>query len=439
MKTLSSALNPYQCTEYYEITHGINIDCFLYKEEFKIQRAWIEMLSDIKYLNNDEALKLIDSLNDLYKQIEDNVYVWKIENEDIHMSIERFLTYKNGDLGKKIHLGRSRNDLIATTLKLFLSNQALELSQNIKTLCETLVKLAERGVEIIIPSYTHSQAALPIRLGHLWNFHAINFLEDIKSFRHLNLKLLEVMPLGSSAISGTHLPINLSKLATKLCFKKPPLNSLHGVSDRDFIIQTAQAVSLFGLHLSRLCEEIIFWSSSLVKIFSLPTEWSSGSSIMPHKKNPDFFEILRAKAKKFILLSTHVTTINSDLMSGYASDFHEQKKIIVLALNELKELLSFLPMALSKIDFNNENAQKLLNQKEILSTDRVHALVSEGMSFRNAYLLIAGQITDTKESSPSLKREEITFLSSVESRNNCGGTSKEQVTKTSQWIKNKIL
>ncbi len=264
-------------------------------------------------------------------------------------------------------------------------------------------------------------------MAHIWNFHALNFYNDFRRFANCNTDLLETIPLGSGAITGTHLDIDLTSIANQLGFQRGPINSIHGTSDRDWLIEVSQKISICALHVSRLCEDIIFLSSSPVQLIELPTDWSSGSSMMPNKRNPDFFEIVRAKSKRLIALNTEILTLNLGIASGYSSDFHEQKRSIVKGVRELQEIASAFGRAILGIKLNQTRAEELLEQGHILATDIANELVKHGRPFREAYSEVASRICAAQFDSKQIGRPETSFESSVENRNNLGGTSRKRV------------
>lgn len=432
MRTLSTALNTNQAEGFYILTHGIDVDRVLYKEELTVQRAWAQALCRAGLLTSDETQLLVSALNTIESEMRENTFEWRRDDEDIHMNIERALTQRLGELGKRLHLGRSRNDLIATTIKLYLANQCLNIGNHLKSYVETIVNLAQRDIDILTPSYTHSQAAQPVRFGHIWNFHAVNFLNDAKRFYAIRNQILSVMPLGSGAVAGTHLAIPLESLAKNLGFNNPPINSIHGISDRDSVIEIAQGIALMALHINRLCEDVINWSSSAMRLVDLPRAWSSGSSMMPNKRNPDFFEVVRTKCKGFMQLQTHVTAINTSLTSGYASDFHEQKRVIVENIEDLLTMLPIVEQAVASINVNATRANELLPNGHILATDVANKLVDEGLSFRDAYKVVAERIDACEQSGtqvlPNINQSFVTAIEgAIENRSNFGGTARKRI------------
>lgn len=436
MNILSTKINQKLAQGFYEATHGIDIDKFFYREEFEVQLAWIKELHLSSYISIEEYQILKNGLLQIRSEIGEDRFLWCIEDEDIHLSIEKHLIHRCGSIGKKIHLGRSRNDLVATSLKLYTAQKCQQLMTSILNIANSLLNLSFNHIDLIVPAYTHSQAAQPIRISSLWLFHAINFQNDIEQLSLCYKKCLRWMPLGSAAISGTHLNLNLERLASALNFNSPPINSVHAVSDRDDSIDLCYCISKIGLHLSRFCEDIIRMSSTPLGIIQLPEEWASGSSIMPNKKNPDFFEIARSKSKKFILLSQETLQSVSCLSSGYSSDFHELKRTLIEQIEHFQRFLSYFPTVISSLKVNLKNSNIALQNGHILATDLANQLVQQGLPFREAYTKVADLIVNAEKSNTSLKTEGITFESSVELRNNRGGTSKAQILDSITQVKN---
>jgi argininosuccinate lyase len=435
LKTLATSLNQNQAEGFYQVTQGMDADPLLYREEIEVQKAWIKGLTDAALLRQQEQDLLLAALDAMASEMRNGSFLWRIEDEDIHMSIERALTEKLGEVGKKIHLGRSRNDLIATTLKLYFANRAEEISKSLIALSQSLLAHAERDLEIILPAYTHSQAAQPIRMAHVWNFHALNFLNDLCRLQSVRKNLLRVMPLGSGAIAGTHIPIELAEIARALGFQSPPINSIHGVSDRDGLIELSSAIATLGVHITRICEDVIHWSSTSMKILDLPKQWSSGSSMMPNKRNPDFFEISRAKAKRMVALNFEVLSLNIGLTSGYASDLHEQKIALISGVRDLQSFLPNFTTALSQLTMNSRRAEELLGHGHVLATDIANDLVSQGITFRDAYRKVADLISLADQQNQQVGTEHCTYKSAIENRSNSGGTAKACIQKSMEWIR----
>ncbi len=421
---LKTAVNPGSSEGFLNLTHGMDVDPYLAKAEIRVQLAWARQLTQAQYLSIQDFAKIQLALDEAQDLIERGQYIWKISDEDIHMSLERFLTERLGELGRRIHLGRSRNDLVATTLKLHFLTECDRVARAIPKLVKALCDRAEASKKIIIAGQTHRQAGQPIRLSQLWLSYAQSFLEDYDRFKKAQEYIREECPLGSGALSGTHLKIHLLEIAEELGFRSPPGNSYRLVGDRDFLLEFGFAAATFSMHISRLCEDVIYWTSTPVGLLQLPVNYSSGSSMMPNKRNPDFFEVMRAQSKKMISQFQELIFVNTAISSSYSSDFHEQKKSAIELSHRVLKVIDPLAEAVSGIQVHETRALELAKQGAILATDYANQLVESGMSFREAYAKAAELVTkggDLEKSSG------ISLESSVEKRDSQGGTSLRQV------------
>lgn len=438
MRTLNTDINKNQTGEFFELSQGLDVDKFLVGEELAVQRSWVEVLSQGKYLNPSEAEAAHRAFNSFETEVVSGKYHWQDQDEDIHMAVERYVTEHAGDVGKKMHLGRSRNDLIATTLRLFVANSCDKVIRNTLQFVTELLKCSERDIDLIMPAQTHRQAAQPIRVSHWWNAHAVNFFSDLDRLKFAKASSLKYMPMGAGAVSGTHLNLDLNKVAFVLGFASPTLNSLQSTSDRDFISDFGSAVSMLGLHFSRLCEEIIYWTSTPVGLFKLPPAWSSGSSMMPNKRNPDAFEILRAKSKRLISKNHELMLNNISLPLGYASDLHEQKRTLLTMLQELELISNSFKLSINGLTLDTHRAKELLQQGHVLATDLSNHLVTEGMSFREAYKKTALEVSQADLKGQQVGLNLMDYEKSVELKGMSGGTAKAQVKKTIEVLKSQI-
>ena len=361
------------------------------------------------------------------------------------MNLERFVNDETNGLGKKMHAGRSRNDLIATTIKLNVADTVTEVVDLLSGLITVMIELADKNKHVIIPGMTHLQNSQPIRWSHALLGHAWALKRDVKKFQTVKENALSVMPLGSAALAGTTLHINLAKIASTLGFSSPPLNSYDSVGERDSVVDFLQAAAHFGLHLSRLAEDIIYWSSAPVGLLELSPEWSTGSSIMPNKRNPDVAELSRAKASLWMGDSSGVLTLVKGLATSYASDLHESKIPYLRVMKDLKLTLSVFTPFVKELKVNEEKAKTLLNQGHILATEMANYMTENKIPFREAYAVIAGlvevaeskkiQVHELKLSDiePYTKvinqafLDSLSFESTVEKRIHAGGSSLNQV------------
>lgn len=454
MSVLSTKRQPTKSELLANFTNGVRPDQELYKQEIAVQRAWARGLLQIGILTSNECDLITSSLLDAEQLIAKDEFNWREEDEDIHMNLERFVSDKTGGLGKKMHAGRSRNDLIATTIKLHVADSAGELIKLIESLILTITTLAENNIQVLIPGMTHLQNGQPIRWSHAILGHAWAFSRDVKKFKIVKENALSVMPLGSAALAGTTLPVDLNTMAFDLGFSSTPVNSYDSVGERDSVIDFLQACAHFGAHLSRLAEDIIYWSSAPVGLVELSPKWSTGSSIMPNKRNPDVAELARGKASLWISDATGVLTLIKGLATSYASDLHESKIPYLRVFKDVKLTLSVFTPFIAELYVNNQRANELLNQGHILATEMANYMTDKGIPFRETYAIVAGlvELADTKKVQVhELKLSEIhnltqdidqkfldsmTFENSVEKRIYSGGSCKEEITKQ---IKNLLL
>lgn len=453
MSVLTTKYQPSKSELLASFTNGVRPDKELFVQEILVQIAWADGLSAIGILNSNELTLIQDALQQASQLMLADTFEWREEDEDIHMNLERFVNEKTQGLGKKMHAGRSRNDLIATTLKLHVADSATEVMALINKLIESMVTLADKNLDVIIPGMTHLQNGQPIRWSHAILGHAWAFKRDLKKFEAVKENALSVMPLGSAALAGTTLAINLDQIANTLGFASPAFNSYDSVGERDSVIDFLLATAHFGVHLSRLAEDIIYWSSAPVGLVELSPNWSTGSSIMPNKRNPDIAELSRAKASLWIGDANGVLTLVKGLATSYASDLHESKLPYLRANKDVKLTLNIFTYFVSELTVNKTRAKSLLNQGHILATELANHLTAQGLPFREAYGVVAG-LVELAESKKIQVHElalkdiatltsgisqdflnQLTFEATVEKRKYAGGTSLEQLKKQFQLLK----
>lgn len=398
MGILTTDRNIGGAADLYAFTSGIEVDCLLAPYEIGVQKAWARGLAGANYLTAEELKDALRLLDDALEEIEDGSFEWRIEDEDIHMNLERFMTEKAGDLGKKLHTGRSRNDLIATTLRLFVKESTLTISNSTAELASALCDLAEKTAGVIVPGTTHMQHGQPVSFGHMAAAHSWAFVRDMVRLANAQAACLEYMPLGSAALAGTTVEIDLEGCANELGFASPPHNSYDAVGDRDFMIEALSAFASVAVHLGRLTEDILYWSSTAVGLVDLPKDLSTGSSIMPNKRNPDVAELVRAKASRIISLANEAHNVLKSVPTSYGSDLHELKKTFILSCGELSESLGILAPFVKGLEINLERAKELLGKGHLLATEIADALTSQGISFRDAYRKTAAlvELADAK-------------------------------------------
>ena len=374
-----------------DFNSSIRFDSRMYFHDIQGSIAHAEMLAANGIINRCESEMIIDNLLRICDDIESGELEIDCDAEDIHMFIEAELTKRIGDAGKRLHTARSRNDQVALDLRLYMRDECGELHELLVELAETLTDLAERNKDAIMPGYTHMQRAQPITFGHHLMAYVWMLFRDISRLEDAAVRMNENCPLGSCALAGTTYPIDREMTAKKLGFALPCANSLDGVSDRDYAIELASTFSIIMMHLSRLSEEIILWSSWEFKFIELDDAYSTGSSIMPQKKNPDMAELARGKTGRVYGDLITLLTLMKGIPLAYNKDMQEDKEAIFDALDTVKMTLKvFIPMVATMRPIR-ENMYRAAQKGFINATDCADYLVNKGLPFRSAYK-ITGQI-----------------------------------------------
>ena len=379
---------------------SIHFDSRMYKEDITGSMAHATMLGACGIIEKSESEKIVQGLSEILADIESGKLAIDPGAEDIHTFVESELTARLGQTGKRLHTARSRNDQVALDIRMTLKKEIDAIAADIKDLLTVLCKKAEENKGVILPGYTHLQRAQPITFGHHLMAYAAMLCRDLDRLADVK-KRMNVLPLGSGALAGTTYPIDRQMVAAQLGFDDVSANSLDGVSDRDFCIELAAALSLVMVHLSRFSEEIIMWCSWEFKFVELDDAFSTGSSIMPHKKNPDVFELTRAKCNKLQSLPQQIMMIANNLPSGYFRDLQIIKEVFLPAFQELKDCLQMTTYIMNEIKVNEhilDDDKYLL----IFSVEEVNRLAREGMPFRDAYKKVgldieAGNFSHSKE------------------------------------------
>lgn len=374
-----------------KFNESISFDHRLYIEDIEGSIAHGKMLAKIGILTDDDIKIIIDGLNEIKSEIGNGTAKLTIKNEDIHMNVESLLVEKIGPLGKKLHTGRSRNDQVALDLRLFTMKKTKTALDLIKKLLMVIVTLSEEQVEVIMPGYTHLQRAQPIRLS----FHLMAYFEMLKRdytrFEDL-LERMDDMPLGSGAMSGVNYKTDRDFIKDQLGFKSISLNAMDAVSDRDYVIEFQSAASILMMHLSRLSEEMIIWSSTEFKFIEISDRFTTGSSIMPQKKNPDAAELVRGKTGRVFGNLMGILTVMKGLPLAYNKDMQEDKEGLFDTIDTLEISLEIYIDMLKETKFLSENMKKAVKFGYLNATDVADYLVYKGMSFRDCHE-IAGKIT----------------------------------------------
>ena len=414
----------------------------LYDIEGSIAHA--TMLSEVNVLSSSELKQILDGLNQIKDEIANNQFNWSIDLEDVHMNIESRLIEICGDSGKKLHTGRSRNDQVATDIRLYLRDQVLLINNELERLLNALLDLADQEKETIMPGFTHLQAAQPISFGH----HLLAYFEMFKRDRERlqeSFKRINTMPLGSAALAGTSYPIDRERTAELLGFERISLNSIDAVSDRDFAIEFTANASLIMMHLSRFSEELILWSSAQFEFISLPDSFCTGSSIMPQKKNPDVPELVRGKTGRVTGNLISLLTLMKGQPLAYNKDNQEDKEPLFDSVDTIYNCLSIFADMDPTIEANKDNMYHSALKGYTTATDLADYLVKKGLAFRDAHDVVGKAVSyglkenkDLSEFSlDELKKlnsliekdvfDVISLEGSINARNHLGGTSPKQV------------
>lgn len=370
-----------------DFNSSISFDCRMYKEDICGSIAHATMLGKQNIISKQESEKIIEGLKGILEDIESGKLDFDMTAEDIHMFIEAELTARIGDAGKRLHTARSRNDQVAVDTKLYVRSQIDEIKAMVKDLIKVICKVALENLNTVMPGYTHLQRAQPITFAHHLMAYAEMLKRDFKRLQNARDNL-NYMPLGSGALATTTYPIDREFTAGLLGFDGVTLNSLDGVSDRDFCIELASAISLIMVHLSRFSEEIILWCSWEFKFIELDDAYATGSSIMPQKKNPDIAELVRGKTGRVTGDLMTLLGFMKGLPLAYNKDMQEDKEAIFDAIDTVKLCLkTFTPM-IETMTVNKENMKKAGQKGFINATDCADYLVKKGLAFRDAYKIV---------------------------------------------------
>ncbi|MCR4442699.1 MAG: argininosuccinate lyase [Peptococcaceae bacterium] len=371
---------------------SISFDRRLYRHDIRGSIAHARMLGEEGIITRREAAQIIAGLEEILQEIEDGKIQFSQEAEDIHMHIEAVLTEKIGPAGKKLHTGRSRNDQVALDTRLFVREEIEKTRLLLLDLVDVLVGLAGEHAETIMPGFTHLQIAQPVTLGHHLLAYTEMFKRDYGRLEDCRRRA-DVMPLGSGALAGTTFPLNREKVARELGFSRVSENSMDSVSDRDYIIEFLAALSLVMMHLSRLAEEIILWASQGFAFVELDDAYSTGSSIMPQKKNPDVAELVRGKTGRVYGDLLALLAVMKGLPLAYNKDMQEDKEALFDGVDTVQKcLLVFAPMLATAV-FRKEEMYKAAGKGFSNATDLADYLVRKGMSFRDAHRLAGSLVS----------------------------------------------
>lgn len=367
-----------------DFNSSISFDSRMFEEDIKGSIAHATMLGATGIIDKSESEKIVAGLSEILADIKSGKLDIDMSAEDIHTFVEGELTARLGQTGKRLHTARSRNDQVALDIRLTLRKEIDEISEKIKDLVSVLCNKAEENKKTIMPGYTHLQRAQPITFGHHLMAYAQMLLRDLDRLADVK-KRMNVLPLGSGALAGTTYPLDRNMVADLLCFDSVSLNSLDGVSDRDFCIELASALSLVMVHLSRFSEEIIMWCSWEFKFVELDDAFSTGSSIMPQKKNPDIAELVRGKSGRVFGDLTTLLTVMKGIALAYNKDMQEDKEAIFDAVDTVKMCLNAFTPMIDTMTVLKDNMRHAAAKGFINATDCADYLVGKGLPFRDAY------------------------------------------------------
>lgn len=388
-KILSTSINKKTSTLMDDFNSSIDVDRRLIQEDISVTRAHVDALFKLGVITKSDLAKINKGLSSIQKDFNQKKIKFTKQNEDIHMNIEFFLHKKIGDTALKLHTGRSRNDQVATDTRLWVMKSSLNLQNEIKKLMKYILKQASTHKDTIIPGFTHLQVAQPILLAHHLLAYMEMFNRDLNCF-DFSYKGSDENVLGSAALAGSNYSIDTNLLNKKLNFTKSKENSMDGVSDRDFCMYFLNACAMTAIHLSKLSAELVLWSSNSFGMFKVDAEYSTGSSIMPQKRNPDSLELIRAKANIIRTKNMEFSNIISGLPLTYFKDFQEDKKIIFEAYDELLICLRVMTDVMKKSEFEKKQGLQICNQYFATATDLADYLViKKNIPFRNSYKIIA--------------------------------------------------
>ena len=423
---------------------SISFDHQLAKFDLMGSLAHVQMLGQTGILSLEEAEQIQDGLKTLLRDLEAGELHFDIANEDIHMNMEVLLTEKIGPLAGKLHTARSRNDQVATDMHLYLKEQLGHVLDKLANLNSVLLDLAEKHVETIMPGYTHLQHAQPISFAHHLMAYYNMFQRDSERFA-FNMKHTDLSPLGAAALAGTTFPINRQLSSDLLGFQQPYTNSLDAVSDRDFILEFLSNASILMMHMSRFCEEIINWCSFEYQYISLSDSFSTGSSIMPQKKNPDMAELIRGKTGRVYGHLLGLLTVMKSLPLAYNKDLQEDKEGMFDTVETILNSLDVLAGMLSSMQVNQAKMQQSTENDFSNATELADYLAEKGLPFREAHEIVGKLVLDSIKHGKNIQDWDLEELqvyhplieediyiylrpeTAVQRRNSLGGTGFEQV------------
>lgn len=432
---------------------SISFDQKFYKQDIRGSIAHVTMLAKQGILTNEDKETIVNGLNGILNDIENGTLEISATSEDIHSFVEQTLIERVGEAGKRLHTGRSRNDQVALDMKLYTRDEIVEIDGLLKTLLSSLLKIMEENTETYMPGFTHLQKAQPITLAHHFGAYFEMFKRD-RGRLHDIYERMNYCPLGSGALAGTTYPLDREYSAKLLDFYGPTLNSMDSVADRDYLIELLSALSTIMMHLSRFCEEIIIWNSNEYRFVEIDDSYSTGSSIMPQKKNPDIAELVRGKTGRVYGALISLLTTMKGISLAYNKDMQEDKELSFDAIDTVKGCISLFTGMIDTIKFDKDVMEASAKNGFTNATDAADYLVNHGVPFRDAHGIV-GQlvlfcidknialddmtIDEFKAISPVFEEdiyEAISLKTCVEKRTTIGAPGKEAMDKVIAIYKN---
>ena len=430
----------------YNFNASLSFDSKLYKQDITGSMAHASMLAKQGIIEEQEKEEILKGLKSILEDIENKKLEFTEEYEDIHSFVEANLIDRCGDVGKKLHTGRSRNDQVALDMKMYVRDEIGEIDLLLKELLTSIYKIMSENVHTYMPGFTHLQKAQPVTLAHHFGAYFEMFKRDRSRLADAK-KRLNLCPLGSGALAGTTYPLDRAYTAEVLGFDGPTLNSMDSVADRDYLIETLSALSTVMMHLSRFCEEIIMWNSNEYRFVEIDDGYSTGSSIMPQKKNPDIAELVRGKTGRVYGALMSILTTMKGIPLAYNKDMQEDKEFTFDAIDTVKGCIALFNGMISTMVFNKDNMEKSAKNGFTNATDAADYLVNNGVPFRDAHGIVGRlvlhcidkgisldemSLEEYQEISPVFKEdiyEAISMKNCVEKRNTIGAPGAEVMTK----------
>lgn len=441
----------------YNFNASISFDKKFYRQDMEGSMAHVKMLASVGILTKQEEEEILDGIQGILHDVENGSLEISEKYEDIHSFVEATLIDRIGDAGKKLHTGRSRNDQVALDMKLYTRDELLAIQAELLSLIKTCHSLMKEHIDTAMPGFTHLQKAQPLTLAHHIGAYMEMFKRDYSRLNDIYDRM-NYCPLGSGALAGTTYPLDREMTATLLGFYGPTLNSMDSVSDRDYVIELLNALSIIMMHLSRFCEEIILWNSNEYQFIEIDDAYSTGSSIMPQKKNPDIAELVRGKTGRVYGALNSILTTMKGIPLAYNKDMQEDKEFTFDAYDTVKGCLALFHGMLKTITFHKEVMEKSAKNGFTNATDAADYLVNHGVPFRDAHSIV-GQLVlycidknislddmtleEYKAISPVFEQdiyEAISIKTCIEKRNTIGAPGRAAMENViainEQWLKN---